>query len=119
MDFMYYPMYRNINGNEVRKNREKYLYSYDPYVIWKDDYNKETSHTVYSDRLWQWDNKRFDQCCQAVWGDKSQHFGNRKPKDIEGFLILYFAKDIKLTAILEGCNVANGYPYWVFYYEET
>jgi hypothetical protein len=54
-----------------------------------------------------------------VWNNEGQYFNNRKPQDIEIFLSKYLEKSITLTGIEEGCNVSNGYPYWIFYYKEN
>lgn len=115
---MIYSAYFDLKGNPVERTMEKYPYSYDPFVVWKKDYNEKNSRNVYSDRLVQWNHEKFNEACLNVWGNKQQVFHNRKPKDIEKFLINYLDKNIKLTAITEGCNVSNGYPFWVFYYEE-
>lgn len=48
-------------------------------------------------------------------GDRGQYFNNRKPEEIEKFLSQYLTNRIKLTAIMEGCNVSNGFPYWIFF----
>lgn len=109
--------YVDIDGNPVKRTKEDYPYSYDSFVVFKKDYNKNTNDAVYSDRLWQWDNKKYDECCMEVWGNKGQTFYGRKPKEIENFLSKYFKENIKLTAIMEGCNVSNGFPIWTFFYE--
>ncbi|PFA29615.1 hypothetical protein CN384_07975 [Bacillus thuringiensis] len=110
--------YVDINGNPVKKTKREYPYSYDPYVVWKKDYVEAKSHTVYSDRLLQWDYKKFEECCMDVWGNHRQGFNGREPEDIERFLSRYFGEKVKLTVIMECCNVSSGYPIWVFYYEK-
>lgn len=111
--------YEDIHGHPVDRTPQSHPYSYDPYIIWKGDYKGlETTSVVYSDRLAQWDTKKFNECCEKVFKDKRQSFHSRKPADVEKFLTMYFGEKIKLTAIEQGCNVATGYPYWVFYYEE-
>lgn len=112
------PGHCNLDGNSVKKTRAEYPYSYDAYVIWQNNYQKDKSQTVYSDRLKQWDWEKYNNCCETVWHNQGQYFDQRTPEDIEKFLCLYFDKQIKLTAITQGCNVSSGYPYWVFYYEE-
>jgi hypothetical protein len=107
--------YVDLRGNPVKRDKSTYPYSYDPYVIWKGDHDKNDS-AVYSDRLMQWDFTKFNRCRKEVWGDQGQLFFNSKKEDIEKFLSLYFNEDIKLTAIMEGANLASGYPYWIFYY---
>ena len=111
-------IYTDINGNPVHRTKETYPYAYDPYVVWKDDYNENTDGATYSDRLWQQNPNKFDECRQKVWNDKGQIFSYRDSIGIEKFLSLYFEREVKLTAIIEGCNSSNGYPYWVFFYRD-
>jgi hypothetical protein len=109
--------YVDLDGNPVKRTKRDYPYSYDFFVKWKKDYNQDISDAVYSDRLWQWDGQKFDTCCMEVWGNNGQTFYGRNPEEIETFLIKYFGKKIKLTAIMEGCNVSSGFPIWTFFYE--
>ena len=118
-NIVFNPMYVDLDGNPVKRTKDEYRYSYDPYVVWKQDYKNNTGSCVYSDRLWQWDCNKYDECCQKVWGNHGQVFYNREPKDIQKFLSLYFDKKVKLTALLEGCNVSNGFPYWIFFFENV
>jgi hypothetical protein len=112
-----HSMYRDLKGEEVKRTRETHPYSYDPYVIWKQDYS-ENNACVYSDRLLQWDYDKYNKYCLEIWSNQGQYFNNREPQDTEKFLGLYLGRTIKLTAIMEGCNVSNGYPYWIFFYEQ-
>lgn len=115
---LYNSSYYDIYGHPVQKTKDEYPYSYDTFVIWKKEYRKNKSQTVYSDRLKQWDAEKYNNCCQTVWDNHGQYFDRRTPEEIERFLSLYLEKRIKLTAITQGCNVSSGYPYWVFYYED-
>ncbi len=38
--------------------------------------------------------------------------------EINKFLNLYFGKEVQLTAVLQGCNIGNGFPYWIFAYKD-
>lgn len=116
-DYLYTNEYLDLDGNPIERTPEKYPYSYEPYVQWKGDYDAEKSSSWFSDRLRRWDSKKFDECCEKVWGKKTAYFRNGHPKYVEKFLSLYFEKKVKLTAILEGCNYGNGYPYWLLYCE--
>jgi len=91
-------------------------YSYDSFIMWGKP-SKE-AHTVYSDRLYQWDFKKYNKICKKVFGNVGQYFNHRDPKLIEKFLSLYFDKKLKLHMIEEHCNKSNGYPLWRFDYEE-
>lgn len=87
-------------------------------VIWQKNFNKAEDEAVYSDHLYEWDDRKYDSVCEKIWGNKGQMFHNRKPEEIEQFLSLYFDKGITLTAIVKETNMSNGYPYWIFYYRE-
>jgi len=106
----------DMDGKSVERTKEEYPYSYDVYVTWKGDYNKDKGDCAYSDRLLNWDWDKYNECVMEVWGNKGQIFYNRTPKDIEKFLSLYYDKEVKLTMIMEGCNVSNGFPYWIFFF---
>lgn len=110
-------LYRDINDNQVKKTKDNFPYEYEPFVIWKKECNENKRNVVYSDRLMQWDYEKFNNCCKIVWNNEEQMFYNRTPESIEKFLSLYLDEEITLTVIMEGCNVSNGYPYWIFYYE--
>jgi len=116
---MFDSRFLDLNGNPVERTKKEYPYSYDSFVVWQEDYNKEKSNAVYSDRLLQWDRNKFEECCMEVWGNQGQYFyeDDRQPDEIERFLCKYFGKKIKLTAIMEGCNFSSGYPIWTFFYE--
>lgn len=111
-------MYFDLEGNRVKRTPMSYPYSYDSYVQWMGDYHKGQSHSVYSDRLWSWDSIKFNKCCKEVFGNTGQYFDNRTPEKINEFLNKYFDKEVKLTAILNCCNVSSGFPYWCFIYED-
>lgn len=106
----------DINGKPVERDRYSHPYNYDPFMIWKGDYNAKLDGAVYSDRLYSWDNVKYDKCHREVWGNESQLFNNCSPESIEKFLSLYFDKDVTLTGVEQGCNVSTGFPYWIFYY---
>lgn len=109
----------DLNGNPVKRTPVSHPYNYDPYVIWKDEsFDDKKCNGVDSDRLFQWDSNKYNKCCNVVFGNTGQAWQNRKPQDIQKFLSLYFEKEIKLTAIKQNCNVASGFPYWTFLFED-
>jgi len=125
-DYIIYDDYGNfttncgrvdMDGRPVNKNKEQHPYSYDAYVVWQEDFNKFKGDCVYSDRLFQWDTEKYNESCKKVWCNTGQYFSSRNPKDIEKFLSEYYDKEVKLTMIMEGCNVSNGFPYWIFFFE--
>ena len=109
--------YVDLDGNSVERVPQEYPYSYSPYVTYKNGEKEDITNTVFSDRLLQWDFKKYDTLIQKHFGNEGQYFDNRSPKKIEAFLSDYFDKpNIKLIAIMKGANMANGYPYWIFHF---
>ena len=115
------PKYVDLHNQPVKHTPVSNPYSYDEYVIYKSkNYNPDKHYSAtYSDRMMQWDITKFGNCHREAFGNDSQMFYNAKPELVEKFLSLYFDKDINLIAILQGCNVSNGNPYWVFIYIES
>lgn len=113
-------LYYGLDGNPIERTPDSHHYSYDEFVVYKSEDFKPTDSMVYHDRMIQWDRKAFEDAVREVWPGKagSQAFFKRTPADINRFLNLYFKKEVKLTAVLQGCNVSTGYPYWVFGYVE-
>ena len=109
--------YVDLDGKPIERTPITHPYNFDDYVEWKSGFTKGDS-AVYSDRLYQWDSKKYDECYNEIFKKSGQYFNSNNPSGIEKFLSMYFGKEITLTAILRGCNQASGFPYWVFYYVE-
>lgn len=109
------------NGRPVERSKMQFPYSYSPFVVWrKAGTTGPGEHAVYSDRLFQWDSNKHDSLCLKHFGDRGQMWSSRSPAAIEAFLRDYFGRqDLELQLVMEGCNVASGYPYGVFYYRHT
>lgn len=105
-----------LDGEPVKRTPWDYPYSFERFCTWKGDEYEKTKHSVYSDRMLEWDSKKFNAACQAVWGNHGQCFDGRTPGEIQRFLSLYFGHDVVLTGIEKACNWANGYPCWIFCY---
>jgi hypothetical protein len=114
------PGYVDLDGNPVERNPEDWPYSYDAYVVYKSEEYQKTDRWTYSDRMSQWDRDKYDNAKKAVWPKNpcGQCFDGKSPKDINKFLDICFGREVKLTAILKGCNVSNGYPYWIFVHRD-
>lgn len=114
------PLYLDLNGKPVERTPWSHPYSYDDFVIYKNEDFDPMDSMVYHDRMLQWDREAFGKAASEVWPNApgSQMFSGRKPEDINRFLNLYFGKEVRLTAVLQGCNVGNGFPYWIFAYKE-
>lgn len=97
-----------------RTTKSESPYGYSDFYIWRD--NLDGSGADYSDRLAQHDYDKWKEACDAVPGKRISQFTRA---DASKFLTVYFGRDIKATGLIEGCNVSNGYPYWVFYYKDA
>ena len=110
--------YTDWNGNPVERTPDEYRYSYDAYVIKKikDDYED----CVYSDRLRQWDWDKHKELVKKHFGNEGQLWHNREFSKIEAFLRDFFdLPNLTLVGVMEGCNVSNGYPYWIFMFDRN
>jgi hypothetical protein len=99
-----------------RKTKWTHPYNYDPIIVYFGSARKGDS-AVYSDRLWQGDYNKCEASINSIRStDPQQRFRNDDPKQVEQFVSLYYNKQVEVTAIVEGCNASNGYPYWIFYF---
>ena len=80
--------------------------------------DEKVDSSVYSDRLYGWDSKKYNKVCREVWGNEGQYFyPDRQPEDIEKFLrIILNNENIVLKRVLRFENACNGFPYWRFDY---
>ena len=104
---------------EPARNKWEYPYSYDPILAYQNDAVK-VDRGVYSDRLYQWDYKKHDKVSQKVFGNISQTWSDRSPKQIQEFLRFYFEDEtIQLALVVEYCSQSSGYPCWYFGYASS
>lgn len=93
-------------------------YSYSEFYIWGYAAGKEAStDAVYSDRLAQWDREKFERCCREVVPNK--RWDQMGSGEVSKWLTAYFGRPIVATALAEGCNVSNGYPYWIIWFKDA
>jgi len=110
---------RNERGRPVERTRTEFPHSYDPYVVWRaPEGTPQTTSTVYSDRLYEWDSDRFDKLSMKHFGNVAQLWWNsREPSKIQAFLRDYQDNQhILLTLIMDYCNRTTGCPTWRFDY---
>lgn len=112
-----YACFVDLDGNPVERTPWSHPYSFSEHVLWKSDDCTKMDHFVYSDRMMSWDWTKFHDSMKQVWQQHGHYFDGDNPADVERFLSLYQEKPVKLTAILKGCNVSNGYPYYIFGYK--
>jgi len=109
--------YIDLEGNPIEKTPITHPYSFELHITYgKPNLPKGmVTDSAYTDRLSQWDYKKYDKCCKSVFGNKTPYWDSRKTEDIEKFLKLYFNDDtLKLIRISKCCNVSNGFPLWLF-----
>jgi hypothetical protein len=107
-----------LTYNPNPKDKWSHPYSYDPFIVWYGNARKGDS-VVYSDRLVQWDYDKYMECAKTVRTKyNTNSFDINNPVQVKEFLSLYYDKQVVLTAIVEGCNVSNGYPYWILYFRD-
>ncbi len=110
----------DLEGNPVKRPRSQYPYSYSPYVQFRNGENTEIENAVYSDRLHQWDYKKYNSLSKKHFGNEGQCFSNRSPDKVQSFLRDYLDnQNLKLIVIQEGANMSSGYPYWIFHYSAS
>lgn len=110
-----YSDYVDLKGNPIERTPNSHPYSYDPYVVFKLGEEKEATTAVYSDRIRQWDYQKTKDLEKKYFKDTGDYYTNRNSSDIQSYLRERFdSPDLKLIYMLQGCNVSNGYPYWIF-----
>jgi hypothetical protein len=104
-----------VSSHDRREKRD-YPYSYSEFYLWGKQ--AQTDHGVYSDRLRQWSDENWKRAWGAMKADGlEKRFGLFGAKDASLFLTHYYGWPVTCTALIEGCNQGNGYPYWVFYFK--
>jgi len=97
---------------------EQAPYGYDPYFIWGDQDTVKGADAVYSDRLSQWDYDKNSQCVRdhLPTGRNDYAWRTANQKQASAYMTAYYGKPYRAVAIAEGCNVSNGYPYWIIWF---
>ena len=104
---------KDINGKNVKKTKYSHPYSYDEFVVWRGGKNDTWDEAAYSDRLQQWDWKKYEELAKEAKRDLY-----KDPKVTQNFLRKYYSDPkLKLILIMEGCNASNGYPYWIVFWK--
>lgn len=107
------PMVDAFTGEPITRTQQSHPYNYQCFETFSN--GEKGKSDVWTDRLWRWDDEKYNDCCKQVWGDEGQVFSHRSPATIEYFLRLYFDDDsIVLNRVVQSCNQANGFPVWYF-----
>ena len=117
--FTRYYGYYDMDGVPVKRTPQSHPYAYDMFVIHRaagyyTATTKDVTKSFYSDRILQWDFDKTRKLMKKHFGEAGDSYRSRDPKKIQSFLRERFNEpDLKLLAVMEGCNVSNGYPvYW-------
>lgn len=68
---------------------------------------------VYDDRLWGWDYEKTKRLQAEHVGCRWGQAGRDK---LSAFMSAWEGHKVEVVALAEGCNVGNGYPYFVLWY---
>jgi hypothetical protein len=126
--FGYFSDYKRFDGPPPRTSNNKeycfpdktddrstHPYSYSPFFHWKSPDWKKIDNASYDDRMRQWDYDKWNAVRSRLSNGRFEYVGQ---EELNRMLTEYFDKPMICTALVEGCNVGNGYPYYVFYYRE-
>lgn len=111
----------DLLGNKIEKTPSTHPYSYDTFATYVSPYyDGEGKYiSVYSDRILQWDYDLTRKLMKKHFDNDGDYYNSRDPEDIEAFLRERFNKPkLSLMVIQEGCNIGNGFPFWIFTYED-
>lgn len=113
--------YYDEKGQMLERTPLSHPYNYESFVLWRkmDAADVVAKGVVYTDRLFQWDPKKYNELCRKHFGNEAQLWDEREPEKIEVFLRDYMDNpDLVLTMVMQGCNQASGFPLWILFYGE-
>ncbi|MBK1667022.1 hypothetical protein CKO28_03055 [Rhodovibrio sodomensis] len=96
------------------RTRTEAPYAFTPHFLWRSKPREKLSNGMYDDRMRQWDEAAWRRACGRV----STPIRQMRQRDASVFLSAYLDRPVTATAIAEGCNVSNGYPYLIFFFDE-
>jgi hypothetical protein len=104
---------RELRYSDERRTKQQYPYSYDPFTTWGSR-DPRCNGSVYTDRMDQWDHDKFISLGKKILGEVPNWFGTWcNGAKVEEFLREYMGKpNLKLTRVIEYCNMSTGYPTW-------
>lgn len=111
--------FKEYDDGEPVKTKYEYPYSYDPILQYGTVESKKCDGSAYSDRMYMWNPDKFDQCFHKAFGHQSDYFSDKSPSQIQSFLREYYDNEkLVLVRVVEYCNVSNGYPCWLFQWND-
>jgi len=103
--------YRWVDPKRDNCTKEDWPYSYSEHYVLGTAAKGDDA--AYSDRLQQWSQENWERAWKVIGNRRFDQFSF---DDANKFMSAYFDKPTKVSAIAEGCNVGNGYPYWVLWF---
>jgi hypothetical protein len=105
-----------VDPNNTRtKSAHPYSYSEFFHFGSREAIKEKDVHGDYSDRLQEWEPEKY----ARLWKEHVFCPLDRvQPAQMSAFLSAYFGKKVEAVAFAEGCNVSNGYPYYVVWHRE-
>ena len=110
---------RDLDDHRILRTPFGHPYNYDEFVIVKTkDFSRDDS-AFYSDRFTHWyDYETLNAAKEKCGLEHGDYFWcYYYPDKISEFLTEVTGKKHNVTCIVEGCNVSNGYPYWIIFYK--
>lgn len=106
---------------ELRTNNEySSPYSFHEYALETRGDKSKIDQWVYSDRLLQWDYDLTRKLMKEYFGESGDFYDHREFDDIQDFLRdRLCASELELISIRKGCNISNGYPYYIFGFKRS
>jgi hypothetical protein len=108
--------YRWVEPGRKNRTKEESPYGYSDHYLWGE--RQGGCSAVYSDRLAQWDAAKASAARDAV-ANYGARYGYWGKEGTSKYLSAYFGRPIEAVAVAEGCNVSNGFPYWVFWFRDV
>lgn len=105
-----------VAGHGEARSPEEFPYSYSPYFIRGSSKEAAGASSFYSDRLQLWYTD--EQRAAARKASGFSHWKRDSSRTASAYLTALMSKPVRVVAIAEGCNVSNGYPYWIVWTRE-
>lgn len=103
-----------VDGKPVERTKAQYPYSYDTFIVWRTGPNSELTHSVYTDRMQQWEPEKFELLRKKY----NKQFPAMTPAELTNYMCEYIGKQVEVIYLAECCNHANGFPLWLIGYKE-
>lgn len=121
-----------VNPFQANYTKDKHPYGFSEYFVWivggvkpmqsLSDINAVTDpgvQAMYSDRMQQSKPDAWKRALQSIREDCRMLTQHLSPHEATKFLTAYVGKPVEACALVEGCNISNGYSYFIFYWKDA